>query len=105
MAARLGVGQASAGLEFLLPALVGVFLGTTTIVPGRPNVCGSLVGIVVLAVGVTGIEQSGGAPYVEPLFDGATLLLSIALAAAGLKLRRAGAHRPRNAHAEGSPRR
>lgn len=100
MAARLGVGQASAGLEFLLPALVGVFLGTTTILPGRPNVRGTLVGILVLAVGVTGIEQSGGAPYVEPLFDGATLLLSIALAAAGLKLRRAGRLHPRGARPE-----
>ena len=93
MAARLGVGQASAGLEFLLPALVGVFLGTTTILPGRPNVRGTLVGIIVLAVGVTGIEQLGGAPYVEPLFDGATLIASIALAAAGLKMRRAGGPR------------
>ena len=88
MAARLGVGQASAGLEFLLPALVGVFLGTTTIRPGRPNVGGTLVGVGVLAVGVTGIEQSGGDPFVEPLFDGATLLVSIALSAAGMKLRR-----------------
>ena len=38
LAARLRIGQASVGLEFLLPALVGAFLGSTTIRPGRVNV-------------------------------------------------------------------
>ena len=40
LASRLRVGQASVGLVFLLPALVGVFLGSTTIKPGRFNVWG-----------------------------------------------------------------
>ena len=60
LASRLRVGQASVGLEFLLPALVGVFLGSTTIKPGRFNVWGTLVGVVVLAIGISGIQQLGG---------------------------------------------
>ena len=35
LAAKLRIGQANVGLDFLLPALVGAFLGSTTIKPGR----------------------------------------------------------------------
>ena len=80
VAAEQGVGQASVGMDFLLPALVGAFLGSTTIRPGRVNVWGTLVGICVLAIGIAGIQQFGGAFWVEPLFNGATLLLSITFA-------------------------
>ena len=80
IAAEQGVGQASVGMDFLLPALVGAFLGSTTIRPGRVNVWGTVVGIAILAIGIAGIQQFGGAFWVEPLFNGATLLLSITLA-------------------------
>ena len=80
LAARLRVGQASVGLEFLLPALVGAFLGSTTINPGRVNVWGTVIGVVILAIGISGIEQLGGAFWVEPAFNGATLLFAIGLA-------------------------
>ena len=74
------VGQASVGLEFLLPALVGVFLGSTTIKPGRFNVWGTLIGVVILAIGISGIQQLGGEFWVEPFFNGATLILAIGIA-------------------------
>lgn len=80
LAAKLRIGQASVGLEFLLPALVGAFLGSTTIKPGRVNVWGTVVGVIILAVGISGIQQMGGAFYVEPLFNGATLLIAIGIA-------------------------
>jgi ribose transport system permease protein len=80
LAARLRIGQASVGLEYLLPALVGAFLGSTTIKPGRVNVWGTIVGVAILAVGISGIQQLGGEFYVEPLFNGLTLLVAIGLA-------------------------
>lgn len=80
LASKLQIGQASVGLEFLLPALVGAFLGSTTIRPGRVNVWGTLIGVGVLAVGIAGIQQLGGAFFVEPLFNGVTLLLAIGIA-------------------------
>jgi ribose transport system permease protein len=89
LAAKLRVGQASVGLDYLLPALVGVFLGSTTIKPGRVNVWGTLVGVIILAIGISGIQQFGGDFYIEPLFNGATLLVSIAIA--GYAQRRRGA--------------
>lgn len=80
LAARLRIGQASVGLEFLLPSLVGAFLGSTTIKPGRVNVLGTIMGVVILAVGISGIQQLGGEFYIEPLFNGITLLIAIGLA-------------------------
>jgi ribose transport system permease protein len=81
LAAKLRIGQANVGLDYLLPALVGAFLGSTTIKPGRVNVWGTMFGVLILAVGISGIQQLGGAFFVEPLFNGTTLVVSIALAA------------------------
>ena len=89
LAAKLRIGQASVGLEYLLPALVGAFLGSTTIKPGRVNVWGTLVGVIILAVGISGIQQFGGSFWVEPLFNGVTLLVAIGIA--GYAQRRRGA--------------
>ncbi|MEM7376143.1 MAG: ABC transporter permease, partial [Pseudomonadota bacterium] len=80
LASKLRIGQASVGLEFLLPALVGAFLGSTTIKPGRVNVLGTIVGVAILAVGISGIQQFGGSFWVEPLFNGVTLLIAIGIA-------------------------
>jgi ribose transport system permease protein len=91
LASKLRIGQASVGLEFLLPALVGAFLGSTTIKPGRVNVWGTIVGVVILAVGISGIQQFGGSFWVEPMFNGLTLLIAIGIA--GYAQRKKGAAR------------
>jgi ribose transport system permease protein len=89
LASKLRIGQASVGLEYLLPALVGAFLGSTTIKPGRVNVWGTIVGVAILAVGISGIQQFGGSFWVEPMFNGVTLLVAIGIA--GYAQRRRGA--------------
>ena len=80
LAAKLRIGQASIGLEFLLPALVGAFLGSTTIKPGRVNVWGTIIGVAILGVGIAGIQQFGGSFWVEPMFNSVTLLVAIGIA-------------------------
>jgi ribose transport system permease protein len=80
LASKLRIGQASVGLEYLLPALVGAFLGSTTIKPGRVNVWGTMVGVIILAVGISGIQQFGGSFWVEPMFNGVTLIVAIGIA-------------------------
>lgn len=91
LASKLRIGQASVGLEFLLPALVGAFLGSTTIKPGRVNVWGTIIGVTILAVGISGIQQFGGSFWVEPMFNGVTLLIAIGIA--GYAQRRKGANK------------
>lgn len=94
LAAKLRIGQASVGLEFLLPALVGAFLGSTTIKPGRVNVWGTIVGVVILAIGISGIQQLGGSFWVEPMFNGLTLLVAIGIAGYAQRKRMAAARVP-----------
>jgi len=89
LAAKLRIGQANVGLDYLLPALVGAFLGSTTIKPGRVNIWGTIFGVLVLAVGISGIQLLGGAFFVEPLFNGVTLVVAIALAAFAARRRSA----------------
>jgi ribose transport system permease protein len=80
LAARIQVGQSNVGQEFLLPAFVGALLGATTVKPGRVNVWGTVVAVLILAIGISGIEQMGGAFYVEPLFNGLTLIVAVGMA-------------------------
>ena len=42
LASKLQIGQANVGLDYLLPALVGAFLGAPAIKPGRVNVLGPI---------------------------------------------------------------
>jgi ribose transport system permease protein len=65
----------------LLPAFVGALLGATTIKPGRVNALGTIVAVLILAIGIAGLEQLGGAFFVEPLFNGSTLIVAVGLAA------------------------
>jgi ribose transport system permease protein len=80
LAARIQVGQSNVGQEFLLPAFVGALLGATTVKPGRVNVWGTLVAVLILAVGISGIEQLGGEFYVESLFNGGALVIAVGMA-------------------------
>lgn len=93
LASRLRIGQASVGLEYLLPALVGAFLGSTTIKPGRVNVWGTIAGVTILAIGISGIQQFGASFFVEPLFNGATLLVAIGIAGYAQRRRGTGSSR------------
>ena len=102
LASKLRIGQASVGLEFLLPALVGAFLGSTTIKPGRVNVWGTIIGVVILATGISGIQQFGGSFWVEPLFNGLTLLVAIGIAGYAQRRRAATRAIPINADRDAS---
>lgn len=102
LASKLRIGQASVGLEYLLPALVGAFLGSTTIKPGRVNVWGTVIGVVILAAGISGIQQFGGSFFVEPLFNGATLLVAIGIAGYAQRRRSGVIKEPKEADGERS---
>lgn len=77
-----GSGDPSFGVNLLLPAFAAIFLGATTIRPGYFNVWGSIVAILLLAAGFAGLNLAGVALWVEPLFDGAVLLIAVLFARA-----------------------
>jgi len=84
---QLQVGQSSVGQEYLLPAFTAALLGATSIRPGRVNVWGTVLAVAVLAVTVAGLNQLGAPFFVEPLFNGAMLILAVGLAVQASKRR------------------
>lgn len=97
LGAILRSGTPSVGPEYLLPAFAAALLGATSIRPGRVNVGGTLLAILILAFAFSGVQQLGAAFYVEYLFNGAILIIAVALSVyAAARRRRAAAARPKN---------
>jgi ribose transport system permease protein len=86
LGAKLQIGQSNVGPPYLLPSFVGALLGSTAFRVARVNVWGTIVAVILLSIGIAGIEQLGSSFYVEPLFNGTTLLIAVGLA--GLTSRR-----------------
>jgi ribose transport system permease protein len=80
--AQLRTGESTIGSEFLLPAFTAVLLGATSVRPGRANSLGTLFATAALAVVVAGLGQLGVPFFVEPLFNGAMLVVSVGLSVA-----------------------
>jgi ribose transport system permease protein len=75
-----GAADPTFGPELLLPAYAAVFLGVTTYRPGYYNVVGTIVAILVLAVGFNGLSLLGVPFWVQPVFNGAVLLIAVLIA-------------------------
>jgi ribose transport system permease protein len=90
--ARLGSASSTVGPEFLLPAYAAAFLGATTIRRGMFNVWGTVVGVLVLAVGINGLTLAGAPIWVPSVFNGAALI--VAVSAAVIVARRRERYRP-----------
>lgn len=91
----VGSAAPDSGPPYLLPLFAAVFLGSTQIKPGRFNIWGTIVALYVLAVGVKGLELAGGQYWVSELFNGAALLIAVAIAVSAQDQRRSLAARLR----------
>ncbi len=80
LASQQQIGNPSVGAEYMLPSFVAALLGSTVIKPGRPNSAGTIVAVATLAIGLAGIGQLGANFWVNPLFNGVTLLIAVGLA-------------------------
>ncbi|MBD0328808.1 MAG: ABC transporter permease [Thermoleophilia bacterium] len=77
---QTGAANTTYGVPFLLPAFAAGFLGATTIRAGRYNVWGTVMAVLLLAVGTTGLQLLGAAGWVSDVFNGAALVLAVTLA-------------------------
>lgn len=103
LGAKLQIGQSNVGPPYLLPSFVGALLGSTAFRLARVNVWGTIVAVVLLSVGIAGIEQLGSAFYVEPLFNGVTLLIAVGLAGLTSRRQRASPAPARQARSQQPP--
>lgn len=87
--ASLGSAGLATGATLLLPAFAAAFLGATVITPGRYNVLGTIIAVLVLAFTVSGLEQVGVDPWAQFVLQGAALIAAVALSSWAIKLRTA----------------
>ncbi|MGH3671475.1 MAG: ABC transporter permease [Pseudonocardiaceae bacterium] len=76
LAGTLGSADPTIGPTYLLPVFASVFLGATTITPGRFNAWGTVAAVYFLTTGVTGLELLGLSGWVNQVFYGAALVLA-----------------------------
>jgi ribose transport system permease protein len=74
-----GSADPTATAPYLLPAYAAVFLGATSIRPGRFNAIGTGIAVYFLATGVNGLQLLGAQNYVQQLFYGAALVAAVVL--------------------------
>jgi ribose transport system permease protein len=79
LAGATGAADPSTANGYLLPMFAAVFLGATTITPGRFNAWGTLIAVYFLTTGVTGLELQGLTGWVEQVFYGGSLVVAVAL--------------------------
>lgn len=82
-------GPQLVGITFILPALAAAFLGATTWQPGKFTVQGTIIGIFFLGTTISGLSLIGIQPWITDVFNGAAVVLAIALSAQ-LRRRRTG---------------
>jgi len=75
----LGSGTLGAADGYLLDAFAAVFLGSATMREGQFHIVGTLVGVLVLAVGFNGLSIFGAPTYFQPIFKGGVLVLAVGL--------------------------
>ena len=93
----LQTGTPSVGPEYLLPAFAATLLGATSIKPGRVNVVGTLLSVLVLAFSFSGVQQLGAPFYVQYFFNGGILIVAVGLSVYATQRRRRAAAQPRTA--------
>jgi ribose transport system permease protein len=93
LGSQIGSAQVAGNPALLLPIFAATFLGSTVIFPGRFNVPGTVVAVLFLAVTVSGLVQLGVQPWIQPVFNGATLIAAVAVSAWGARSRAARARR------------
>jgi ribose transport system permease protein len=78
LTARNASADATTAMSYLFPALAAVFLGQTSITPGRYNVWGTIFGVFLVAVAVAGFTFMGADAWITQLFNGLALLFAVA---------------------------
>jgi ribose transport system permease protein len=92
LASILGGGSPTAGTPYLLPGFAAVFLGATQLKNGRFNAGGTLIAVLLLGTGTTGLGLANAPQWSGALFVGVVLIA--ALMVTGLQRRTTLAARP-----------
>jgi ribose transport system permease protein len=79
LASTLGSGSPTAGTPYLLPAFAAAFLGATQLKHGRFNAGGTIIAVLLLGTGVTGLALATAPQWAGDMFVGVVLIAALAL--------------------------
>jgi ribose transport system permease protein len=79
LVARLGSAPPDIGQSYILSAFAAVFLGAAMLRPGFFNATGTVLAIVLIAIGVNGLSLAGVSSFVGQVFTGIVLLVAVGL--------------------------
>lgn len=88
---RTSGADATTASSYLFAALAAVFLGQTAINPGHSNVWGTIFGVFFVATAVNGLTLAGADNWITQFFNGAALVVSVALSTIIKRVRERGA--------------
>jgi ribose transport system permease protein len=79
LASVIESGSPSAGIPYLLPAFAAAFLGATQLRGGRFNAFGTLIAVLLLGTGTTGLSLAAAPAWSEDMFTGVVLIAALAI--------------------------
>jgi ribose transport system permease protein len=90
----IGSGSPTAGDPYLLAAYAAAFLGATQLRGGRFNAWGTVIAVLLLGTGTTGLSLASTPQWATSVFTGVVLIVALAVTAGRLRVPRALRRRP-----------
>ncbi|MDQ0946347.1 ribose/xylose/arabinose/galactoside ABC-type transport system permease subunit [Streptomyces phaeochromogenes] len=78
-ASSVGSGSPTAGTPYLLSAYAAAFVGATQLRAGRFNAWGTVLAVLLLGTGITGLGLATSAQWASSLFTGSVLIVALVL--------------------------
>ncbi|MDH6626184.1 ribose/xylose/arabinose/galactoside ABC-type transport system permease subunit [Streptomyces sp. LBL] len=78
-ASSVGSGSPTAGTPYLLSAYAAAFVGATQLRAGRFNAWGTVIAVLLLGTGITGLGLATSAQWAASLFTGSVLIVALVL--------------------------
>jgi ribose transport system permease protein len=82
VASTVSSGDPNAGTPYLLTAYAAAFLGASQIHPGRFNAWGTVIAVLLLGTGITGLSLASAPQWAPSMFTGLVLIAAVAITGA-----------------------
>lgn len=79
LSSLIGSGTQGSGDGYLLAAFAAVFLGSATLRDGEPHIVGTIIGVIVINVGINGLNIFGAPAADQQFLTGGMLIAAVAL--------------------------
>lgn len=79
LSSNIGSGSPTAGTPYLLSAFAASFLGATQLRGGRFNAWGTVIAVILLGTGITGLGLAGAPTWAPNMFTGVVLIAALAI--------------------------